>query len=56
VTKKVVGVFVRFRYLKSRIAGEVVFKSIKRLYNNSKCSRESLSTWGERNTQKRLIL
>jgi hypothetical protein len=41
---------------KSRIAGEVVFKSIKRLYKrNSKCSRESLSTWGERNTQKRLI-
>jgi di/tricarboxylate transporter len=35
---------------------EVVFKSIKQYKRNSKCSRESLSTWGERNTQKRLIL
>ena len=40
----------------SKIEGEVVLKSIKRLYKRiSKCSRESLSICGERKTQKRFI-
>lgn len=42
---------------KSKIFADVVVISIKRLYKRiSKCSLESLSTCGERNTQKRFIL
>lgn len=41
---------------KSKIEGEVVLMSIKRLYRrSSKCSRESLSIWGERRTQNLFI-